>query len=242
MKMNRVYSLICLVLMMLVSCKQQKKDIETRTASEEMVKENDDWISLMDASLWRGYNEDALPGNWQFKDDIIECYGTGGDIGGDIITKDTYDNFELSLEWKITAGGNSGIFYHVVEDKIYKAPYETGAEYQLLDDEGFSEPIEDWQKTGANYAMHVADKDKKMLKPIEEWNSSKIIFNKGEVEHWLNGQKIVTFNKFSEDWKEKRNSGKWNDFPDYGKANDGYLGLQDHGAGVWFRNVKVRGL
>ncbi|RKN80140.1 3-keto-disaccharide hydrolase [Ulvibacterium marinum] len=240
--MNKVYSLVCVVLMMLVSCKQQKKDIETRTASEEMVKENDNWISLMDASLWRGYNEDTLPGNWQFKGDIIECFGKGGDIGGDIITKETYDNFELSLEWKITDGGNSGIFYHVVEDTIYRAPYETGAEYQLLDDEGFPEPIEEWQKTGANYAMHEADKDKKMLKPVGEWNSSKIVFNKGDVEHWLNGQKIVTFNKFSDDWKAKRNSGKWNDYPDYGNTNDGYLGLQDHGAGVWFRNVKVRRL
>ncbi|WP_422081053.1 3-keto-disaccharide hydrolase [Ulvibacterium sp.] len=240
--MNRIFGLICVVSMMAVSFKQGKKHNETSPVTQEMTMGNDDWISLMDASLWRGYNEDSLPGNWQFKDDIIECYGTGGDIGGDIITKDTYDNFELSLEWKITAGGNSGIFYHVVEDTVYKAPYETGAEYQLLDDDGFSEPIKEWQKSGANYAMHVADKDKKQLKPVGEWNSSKIVFNKGEVEHWLNGEKIVTFNKFSEDWKEKRNSGKWNDFPDYGKANDGYLGLQDHGAGVWFRNVKVKRL
>ncbi|WP_299533026.1 DUF1080 domain-containing protein [Ulvibacterium sp.] len=240
--MNRILGLIFSGILITVSCKQEKKDKESQEGTQEMTLENDEWISLMDASLWKGYNENSLPDNWKFQDDIIECYGTGGDIGGDIITRATYDNFELSLEWKITDGGNSGIFYHVVEDTIYKAPYETGAEYQLLDDAGFSGPVEDWQKSGANYAMHIADKDKKQLKPVGEWNSSKIIFNKGEVEHWLNGQKIVTFNKFSEDWKEKRNSGKWNDYPDYGKASDGYLGLQDHGAGVWFRNVKVRKL
>ncbi|MEO1012793.1 MAG: DUF1080 domain-containing protein [Bacteroidota bacterium] len=226
-----------------VSCKGKRKisdeaHMETKTMSEQ----KSDWVSLMDPSLWRGYNQQDLPGNWEFKGDLIECYGEGGDIGGDIITKATYDNFELRLEWKITKGGNSGIFYHVVESDSYKAPYETGAEYQLLDDVGFPDPIEDWQKSGANYAMHTADKGKKKLKPVGEWNSSRIIFNKGYVEHWLNGEKIVEFNKFSEDWKTKRNSGKWNDFPDYGKASDGYLGLQDHGAGVWFKNVEVRRL
>ena len=101
--------------------------------------------------------------------------------------------------------------------------------------------MEDWQKTGANYAMHLAN-DQKVLKPVGEWNSTRISFKQGKVTHWLNGKKIVTFDKFTEDWKTKRNSGKWTDYPDYGKANSGYLALQDHGAGVWFRKVRVRKL
>ncbi len=241
--MRKILSIIFIALSIL-ACKQEQKEAaateEVATEKAEVTTESE-WVSLMDASKWRGYNQDVLPSNWAVKDGVIECFGEAGDKGGDIISTEQYDNFELSLEWKISPEGNSGIFYHVVEDTIYHSPYQTGAEYQILDDVGYPDPIKDWQTTGANYAMHVAN-DKKQLKPVGEWNSTKIIFNKGKVAHWLNGEKIVEFDKFSEDWKAKRNSGKWNDFPDYGKANNGYFALQDHGAGVWFRAVKVRRL
>lgn len=223
------------------ACKNTEKNKVEIPATKEIQMETSEWVSLMDPTDWRGYNQDSLPSNWSIKDGVIECFGEAGDVGGDIISVETYDNFEFAFEWKISKGGNSGAFYHVVEDTIYHSPYETGPEYQILDDVGFEEPIEDWQKTGANYAMHVANENK-TLKPVGEWNTSKIIFNKGKVQHWLNGQKIVEFDKNSPDWVEKRNSGKWNDYPDYGKASDGYLALQDHGAGVWFRNVRVRRL
>ncbi len=232
--------IICLVLLIGACKNTEKKKVETPTAKEDQIASSE-WVELMDLSDWRGYNQDSLPSNWSIKDGMIECFGEGGDVGGDIISTETYDNFEFAFEWKITKAGNSGAFYHVVEDTIYHSPYETGPEYQILDDVGFEEPIENWQKTGANYAMHVANENK-TLKPVGEWNTSKIIFNKGKAEHWLNGQKIVEFDKNSQDWLEKRNSGKWNDYPDYGKSNDGYLALQDHGAGVWFRNVRVKRL
>jgi len=225
----------------LMACKEEKKTQIETVATPEMEEMDNEWVSLTDAADWRGYNMDSLPGNWSIKNNVIECFGKAGDRGGDIISKVQYDNFELSLEWKISKGGNSGIFYHVVEDTIYHSPYQTGPEYQVLDDVGFDGPLEDWQMAGANYAMHVAN-DKKILKPAGEWNSTRIIFNKGKVSHWLNGKKIVEFDKNSNDWKEKRNSGKWNDYPDYGKANSGFLALQDHGAGVWFRAIKVRRL
>lgn len=228
-----------LILAMITACKQEKK--ESQAKSEVVEADTGEWESLNEATDWRGYNMDSLPSNWSIKDGIIECYGKAGDVGGDIISQKQYDNFELVFDWKISKGGNSGVFYHVVEDTIYHSPYQTGPEYQVLDDEGFSDPLEDWQTAGANYAMHAAN-DKKELKPVGEWNSAKIRFDNGKVEHWLNGQKIVSFDKNSEDWKKKRNSGKWNDFPDYGKTENGYLALQDHGAGVWFRNVKVRRL
>lgn len=240
-KIMKLRIVIIGLLLLVGACKNtEKKKVEKPTAEEDEVVASE-WVDLMDPSDWRGYNQDSLPSNWSIKDNIIECFGEAGDVGGDIISMETYDNFEFAFEWKITKGGNSGAFYHVVEDTIYHSPYETGPEYQLLDDVGFEEPIEDWQKTGANYAMHVANENK-TLKPVGEWNTSKIVFNRGKAEHWLNGQKIVEFDKNSQDWLEKRNSGKWNEFPDYGKSNDGYLALQDHGAGVWFRNVKVRRL
>lgn len=224
-----------------VACKQVKKEEAAPAITEDMGEESGEWVSLTNANDWRGYNMDSLPPNWSIENGIIECFGKAGDVGGDIISQEVYDNFELIFEWKISKGGNSGVFYHVVEDTIYHSPYQTGPEFQVLDDDGFEEPLEDWQKAGANYAMHVAN-DKKVLKPAGEWNTSKIVFNEGLAEHWLNGAKVVSFDKNSEDWKEKRNSGKWNDYPDYGNTNSGYLALQDHGAGVWFRNVKVRRL
>lgn len=238
--MKKVVEIICLGILVM-SCKEEKKTEAIIDIVSEVVKETGDWVSLMDTSHWRGYNQTSLPDNWVIKDGLIECFGKAGDVGGDIISTEQYDNFELKWEWKISAGGNSGVFYHVVEDTKYHSPYQTGPEYQLLDDAGFPEPIEDWQTTGANYAMHVAN-DKKTLKPVGEWNSSVIIFNKGKTEHWLNGEKIVEFDKNSDDWKTRRNGGKWDDFPDYGLTNTGYLALQDHGAGVWFRNVMVKRL
>lgn len=238
--MKKVVGILCLSIMILACKEEKKKEVET-IVSEELTEESNEWVSLMDVSHWRGYNQESLPGNWKISDGIIECFGAAGDMGGDIISMKQYDNFELSLEWKISEGGNSGVFYHVVEDTIYHSPYQTGPEYQIIDDIGFSDPLEDWQTTGVNYAMHLAN-DKKTLKPVGEWNTTKIIFDNGKVQHWLNGEKIVEFDKYTDDWKTKRNSGKWNDYPDYGKVNSGYLALQDHGAGVWFRKVKVREL
>ena len=227
---------------MLACNHEQKKEVETEEprVTKELTTESE-WVSLMDASKWRGFNQDSVPSNWRVKDSIIVCFGNAEDHGGDIISTEQYDNFELRLEWKISPGGNSGIFYHVVEDTIYHSPYQTGPEYQILDDLGYTQPVNDWQLTGANYALHATN-DKKKLMPVGAWNSSKIIFNKGKVEHWLNGKKIVEFDKFSDDWKKRKSNSKWNDYPDYGKANIGHFGLQDHGAGVWFRAVKVRRL
>lgn len=225
--------------MLLFSCKEQKK--ETPTTPEATEATADDWTSLMDSSLWRAYNRDVLPGNWEVTDSLISCFGKDDSMGGDIITDATYDNFELELEWKLSAGGNSGILYHVVEDTIYHSPYETGPEYQILDDVGFPEPVEDWQLTGADYAMYTPN-DQKELKPIGEWNSSKIISDHGKVSFFLNGKKIVEFDKKSDDWMSKRTSGKWKDYPDYAKSDDGHIALQDHGAGVWFRNVRIKRL
>ncbi|MCE2611537.1 DUF1080 domain-containing protein [Flavobacteriaceae bacterium D16] len=233
-------SILLMMLVLASSCRDKKETI-IKEEPQETVSQEVEWISLVTKESWRGFNLEALPDNWAIKDGIIECYGKAGDMGGDIISREQFDNFELELEWKISEAGNSGIFYHVVESEDYHSPYQTGPEYQILDDVGFPDPLEDWQKTGADYAMHLPN-DQKTLNPVGSWNSSKVIFNKGKVEHWLNGKKILEFDKYSEDWQKRRNSGKWDDFPDYGKANSGHLGLQDHGAGVWFRNVRVRRL
>jgi len=168
------------------------------------------------------------------------CLGASPDAhGGDIVTNEAYENFELRWEWKITREGNSGVMYHVLEGAKYHAPYETGPEYQMIDDNNWPEKLEEWQKTGADYAMNLAN-DKKKVKAIGEWNTSKIIFNKGHVEHWLNGKKIVEFQAWDEKWLKEKHEGKWKDYPDYGLAKKGLIALQDHGHKVYFKNIKIR--
>jgi hypothetical protein len=208
-----------------------------------MDNEKGKWKSLFDGKTlkgWHGYNKTGTIINWEIEDGAMVCLGAAADAhGGDIVTDAVYENFELKWEWKITTGGNSGLMYHVVESKKYPAPYYTGPEYQLIDDIGFPEKLEEWQKTGADYAMHLTN-EKKKLKPVGEWNTSKIIFNKGHVEHWLNGEKIVAFQAWDADWIKKKTQGKWKDYPDYGSAKKGRIALQDHGHKAYFKNIMIR--
>jgi hypothetical protein len=201
------------------------------------------WISLFDGKTlngWHGYNKTGAITNWAIEDGAMVCLGAAPDAhGGDIVTNEAYENFELRWEWKMTKEGNSGVMYHVLEAAKYHAPYETGPEYQMIDDNNWPEKLEEWQKTGADYAMNLAN-DKKKLKAIGEWNTSKIIFNKGHVEHWLNGNKIVKFQAWDAKWLKEKQEGKWKDYADYGLAKKGLIALQDHGHKVYFKNIKIR--
>lgn len=198
------------------------------------------WISLMDSSVWKGYNTELLPPHWQFKGDVIECSGLGGGMDGDIITKEVFSDFDLIIEWKIAAAGNSGIFYHVIEDKNIPAAYMTGPEYQLLDDTGFpgKENLKPAQLTASDYDM-IAAPENKLLKPAGEWNQTRIIVQNRRVTYFLNGQVTVSFTIWSPEWYTLKSKSKWASMPHWGMAGCGHIGLQDHGSGVWFRNIKI---
>ena len=216
-------------------------------------KKDSDWIYLFDGETtngWRAYNGETIPDKWAAVDGNLtfdtelkleEEWSGGGDI---IYHKEQFEYFELYLEWKLPKGGNSGVFYHVQEG--YNAPYEISPEYQILDDDGWEEinnaKLKSWQKSGADYAMYEPNIDNKSLNPAGEWNSSRIIYTKEKAEHWLNGKLLLSFVPYSEDWYSKRNSGKWDDFPDYGKFKNGYIALQDHDTPIWFRNIKIKKL
>ena len=206
---------------------------------------NGKWIALFNGKSlkgWHGFNKKGTIQNWAIEEGAMVCLGDAADAhGGDIVTDKTFDNFELKWEWKISKEGNSGVMYHVVEGDKYNAPYQTGPEYQMIDDIDFPEKLEDWQKTGADYAMNVTN-DKKKLKPVGEWNTSKIVFNKGHVEHWLNGAKIVEFQAWDDTWNNKKTTGKWKDYPDYGSAKTGLIALQDHGHKAYFKKIFIRKL
>lgn len=264
----KLISLLLLQFFLLNSCKEKSKvDSEPEAlTSTDSTAEEEEWTYLFDGTTtqgWRAYNGDSLPPGWVIKDSVLtfdtelgleQNYKGGKDI---IYGAEKFDNFELYLEWKLPKGGNSGIFYHVKEG--YGGPPEVSPEYQLIDDENYAaihdlsgynsqfgaenpEELQDWQKTGADYAMHPADTTQKILNPVGEWNSSTIVFTPEKVEHWLNGKKIVEFVPWSEDWQKKKNSGKWDNAPDYGKFKTGYIGLQDHASPIWFRNIKIKKL
>ncbi len=203
------------------------------------------WELLFDGKSlngWHGYNGQSTQA-WGIEDCSLKTAGTEGNYGSDkradLVTDKPYENFEFTIDWKTSKGGNSGVMYGVIEDPKYDAPWKTGPEYQFIDEVGFPEKLEEWQKAGADYAMHLPN-DQKQLKPVGEWNTSKILVNGTHVEHWLNDRKILEFERWNDDWKKLRDSGKWKDAPDYGLAKVGRIAIQDHGSVFWFRNIKIR--
>ena len=148
------------------------------------------WILLFDGQSldgWRTYQKKKSD-SWSVKDGALYCKGSDSDksdLRADLISNEQFENFELTIDWKISPQGNSGLMYMVTEGS--KAAYMTGPEYQMIDDKGFPSKLEDWQKTGANYAMNAAPEA--APNPVGEWNTTRVIVNKGHVEHWLNAKR-----------------------------------------------------
>jgi hypothetical protein len=214
-------------------------DVNTLTPDEIA----EGWELLFDGQSlerWRGFKMDEVPPDWVVQEGTLHFQGEhGGEGHGDLMTREQFDNFELRLEWKVAPGANSGILYRVTED--YEQEFMTGPEFQIIDgSEEFYPELEDGQKVGADYALHPASKD--ASKPVGEWNTVRLVVNGAHVEHWLNGEKIVEFELWTDEWKEKVSQTKFADWPDYGLNKSGYIVLQDHGAPVWFRNLKIKRL
>ena len=236
---------ICLLLLMLspfvmMDCSNSKKNTDNNLSRNEQ-KQN--WKLLFNGKTmvgWRTYQNKPAD-SWSVNNGALYCKGSmtnKSDKRSDLITDDQFENFDLDIDWKISSGGNSGIMYMVTEE--FPAAYLSGPEYQLIDDNNFPEKLEDWQKTGANYAMDPAPAA--ITKPIGEWNHTEIIVNNGHVQHWLNGKKIVEYELWTDDWKKKKMAGKWKDAPGYGLSKKGHIALQDHGSEAWFRNIKIKEL
>ena len=209
---------------------QEKRTANTVTPEEKA----DGWRLLFDGATtngWRGYRRETIPDGWKAVDGALTRIGAGGDI----VTVDEFDDFELTLQWKVAANGNSGVFYRVVE--LDDVMWHNAPEYQIIDN-GYSEPLKPAQHAGANYDLDPPSRD--ATRPIGTWNDTRLVVNGPHVEHWLNGVKVVEYELWTDAWQRRVAASKFKDFAGYGRARRGHIGVQDHGDRVAFRDIKLR--
>ena len=264
-----IKSLILISLLIIfISCGSQKETqpIDQAQAEPQAVETSDSniltveekaegWILLFDGKTfegWRGLGLEGIPeGHWIIEDGTIKkvlsadvpLQADGQPlVGGDLLTIQTFDNFELFLEWKISQSGNSGIKYNVSEDMSTSNPpihAALGFEYQILDDDGHPDAkVSDSHTAAALYDLIAPEG--KSLKPVGEFNTSRIIFQGNHGEHWLNGIKVLEYDLETPQMNELIAASKYKDITNFAKKRKGHIVLQDHTDSVWFRNIKIR--
>lgn len=199
------------------------------------------WQSLFngaDLTGWRGYKTPTVPTKWRVEDGAIMLGSEGGN--GDIVTAQEFGDFELELEWKISAGGNSGIIYFIRETPAAAQTYSTGAEMQVLDDERHPDGKLPSHRAGALYDLIVPSEA--AAKPVGEWNKVRIVVREGRIEHWLNGRRVVATTYGDDAWRAMVAGSKFKAMPDFAKVPRGRIALQDHGDRVWYRAIRIRSL
>jgi len=184
--------------------------------------------------LWRGYAKEGWPQNWSLEKGVLARVGDGGDI----MTTEEFDSFELRLEWKISPGGNSGILYHVSQGD--PQPYFTGIECQVLDDDKHPDGKNKLTSASSLYAMYA--RKERATSPVGEWNQARIIVRGNHIEHWLGGKKMIECERDSKDWKERLAKSKFSTWEKFAKNHQGHISLQDHHDPVWYRNIRIKRL
>ena len=197
----------------------------------------DGWTLLFDGQSlkgWRSFRSPQPPHGWHAEDgELVRREG-----GGDIMTVGEFGDFELRLEWRMSKNGNSGIMFRVTDEG--NQTYETGPEFQILDNLGHRDGKDPMTSAGSNYALHPPVRD--VTNPVGEWNEVRLVVNGAHVEHWMNGVKLLEYELWSDDWNRRVAASKFAKMPGYGRAKRGHIVLQDHGDLVWFRNIKLKEL
>lgn len=238
--------LIFIMVVMLVTFPLIGQKVNRLSAREK----KDGWFLLFngkDFTGWRQVNSTAMPGNWTIEDDAMKVFtgegkkpgqGSGGDI---IYSVEKFRNFEFSVDWKTSKMGNSGIFY-CVREVPGQAIYYAAPEVQILDNAEATDNKIPSHLAGSLYDMIAADPN--TVKPAGEWNTIVIKMDNGKVTHIQNGVKVMEYTLWSPEWDKLVQNSKFKKFPGFieGIAKEGYIGLQDHGYAIWFRNIKLRKL
>jgi len=228
---------------------------QTSMNSENNSTGSDDggWITLFDGKTtneWHSYGKTMVGKAWRIDDGALHLdasakKGYQTEEGGDIVTNDEFENFDLKLEWKISEKGNSGIIFYVHEDPSkYTETWNTGLEMQVLDN---GTPTRPGHPDGKLYTHRAGDlydllAAKEAVKPLGEWNQAEIISNKGKLDFYMNGQHTLSTTLWNDTWKQMVAISKFKDMPSFGMYKKGKIALQDHGNNVWFRNIKIKKL
>ena len=201
------------------------------------------WRLLFDGRStagWRGYKSKTVPASWKVEHGSLLSRREKDKSTGDIITFAEYADFELVLQWKMTKGGNSGVIYRATEE--HDQVWQSGPEYQILDNEGHLDGLNRQASAGACYAVFAPAKD--ITRPLGQWNQSRILAKGKHVEHWLNGEQLLAYDVDSDRWKAHVKTSKFfltaYGQGNWGQAGKGHIGLQDYGGAIEYRNIKIR--
>ena len=229
-------ALLPLVLLLPPSLRAQSTPADTQPPNTLSAAETAaGWRLLFDGKTtagWRGWKENSMPAGWQVVDGALTRVAAAGDI----ITTAKYKDFELVVDWRISPGGNSGIFYRAGEQD--SAVYWSAPEMQVLDDARHPDGKSRLTAAGSDYGLYAAPAG--IVKPAGEWNRARIIVKGRHVEHWLNGVRLLQYELWSPDWEMRVQGSKFATHPYYGRNTEGYIGLQDHGDRVAYRSIKIR--
>lgn len=231
-----------------VSCKP-KADSST-TTEQAVPAEDEGWTVMFDGTTtdgWRNYGKETFPEQgWVIEEGALKCLGSGhgeaGGKGGDIIFNKKFKDFHLKLEWKISEGGNSGIFY-LAQELPGEPIWKSAPEMQVLDNVKHIDANlgkDGNRQAGSLYDLLPAKPQN--AKPVGEWNEAEIMVYQGTVIHKMNGEVVVEYHLGTQEWTDMIANSKFKDFPEFGKYLEGYIGLQDHGNDVWYRNIKIKDL
>lgn len=254
-------SVFFLTFLLMAGCNSQQKKETLDTEKDNSLSQaeiSEGWQLLFDGATfngWIGLGRQVVPeGQWQIEDGAIRNVGFGKvkstadgqpAAGGDLMTEQTFNNFELYFEWKVLKAGNSGIKYNVSEELSmqHEPKYSAlGFEFQLLDDhdEKYKEKLDSVHISGSLYDLIAAGNT--ILKPVGEYNSSKIIINGNHAEHWLNGVKVVAYEFGSARLDSLYQRSKYKDYPNFHVKKKGHIVLQNHSDDAWFKNIKIKEL
>ncbi len=202
------------------------------------------WVLLFDGKSktgWHTWKKQEAAANWVIEDGALKYDPTLGKEGsGDLITNNEYENYELTIEWKISPNGNSGIYINSQEAPQYAYGWFTGPEIQVIDNEGHADGKIEKHRAGDLYDLIKSTTEP--VKPVGEWNAVRIINYKGTLQVFLNGVKVVETRIDDQHWKDLIAGSKFKNMPDFGKFLKGHIVLQDHGNVVWYRNIKLKPL
>ena len=234
-------TLVAIIAMVAFSPASVAEDYNTLSDDER----NAGWRLLFDGKStagWRGYKSKTVPDSWKVENGSLLSRREQGASSGDIITNDQFDDFELLLQWKMTKGNNSGVIYRATEQ--HDQVWQSGPEYQILDNAGHLDGLNFLASAGACYAVFAPAKD--VTRRLGEWNQTRLLAQGKHIEHWLNGEKLLEYDIGSERWKAHVKTSKFfltaYGQGDWGQAERGHIGLQDYGGGIEFRNIKIRSL